>query len=322
MKFRKQIVFLFSCIALITYLSFHFSTSSDTASSLVSVQEHGPHMQVYLKDDNQTLLPLSLPIAEDMSEEEQIQLMFSYMSGKQKIKGFYALFTKECKVKDVQIQDGIAHIYFDDSLMNYKKDDELRILEAITWGATQFHDVEQVKLYQNDAPLALMPNANTPIPDILNRSIGINHFETSTMDLHASSTLNVFTTKSIRGKEYLVPRSRRVAIEGDTLTYSVNAILKDVSASSELTQPLYAQNIQIKHYEVKEGVLSVELNKNILASDTSVKQNVYDTLVLSLSMLDGVERVEIQVDDAVVTPKDQNEQAVSKYELSYNEVTY
>ena len=322
MKFRKQIVFLFGCIELITYLSFHFSTKQDTPVGLVSTQQGGPHVQVYLKDKDKTLLPLAISINEELSEEEQIQLMFSYMSGKQKMEGFYPLFTKECVVKEVRIQEGIAHIYFDDSVKNYKKEDELRVLEAITWGATQFHDVEQVKLYINGSAMEAMPLANTPIPSILNRSIGINHFETSTSNLHTSKTLTVFTTKNIKGKNYMVPRSRRVSIEGDTLAYSVNAVLHDVSVSSELNQPLYAQDIKIKDYQMNNGTLSLELNKNILSSDTSVKQNIYDVLVLSLSMLDNVDKVEIKVDGNIVTPKDQEEKAVSKYELLYNEVSF
>lgn len=322
LKFKKQIVFLFGCIALISYLSFHFAPVDDQRASVILTQDEGTHMQIYLKDKDQTLVPLSIPVNEETSEEEKLQLMFAYMSGKQQIKGFFPLFKKDCTLKHVEIEDGTAVLSFDDSLKSYKKEDELRVLEAITWGATQFHDIEQVKLLLNDQPLNEMPLAFTPIPEILNRSIGINHFETASSNLHNSTSLTVYATKKIEGQEYLVPKSRRVQMESDSLTSSVQSILSDISASSELMQPLYADNIHIEDYHMKDGLLSVELNKNILDSDASVKQNVYDTLVLSLAAIEGIERVEVRVDGNIVTPKAQNEQAVSKYELNYNCVKF
>ncbi|MGX8851334.1 GerMN domain-containing protein [Amedibacillus sp. YH-ame10] len=320
-KFKKQIAFLFGCIALITYLSIHFSSSQDSVR-VVSTQKEGTHMQIYLKDEDRTLIPLSIPVSEELSEDEKLQLMFSYMSGKQSVKGFLPLFQKECTLQRVIVQKGIASLYLDDSFKNYKAEDELRVLEAITWGSTQFHDIEQVKLFQNDQPLTSMPVANTPIPEVLNRSIGINHFETSASSLHDSTSITVFATKKIEGNEYLVPRSRRIQVSGDSLSAHVNSIITDISASSELLQPLYADDIEVKDFKMQDGTLYVELNKNILSSDASVKQNVYDTLVLSLATLEGIQRVEVRVDGVVVTPKSQKAEAVSKYELMYNEVTF
>ena len=167
-----------------------------------------------------------------------------------------------------------------------------------------------------------MPNANTPIPNVLNRSIGINHFETSTTSLHDSSSLTVFYTKKIQGQEYMVPRSRRVRMESDELKSSVSSILQDVSASSELVQPLYADDIQIEDFQIFDGSLVVNLNKNILANDRSVKQDVYNALVLSLATLPGIEKVELKVDGVVVSPKKQKAEMVSVYDLSYNEVKF
>lgn len=322
-KFKKQIAFLFGAIAMIAYCSVQFFPSQvkDT-TPVIAARDEGVHMQIYLKDQDHTLVPLSIPVNEEMSEEDKLQLMVAYMSGKQEIEGFQPLFQKECTMNKVKIQNGIASLYFDESLKNYQKEDELRVLEALTWGATQFHDIEQVKLFMNDTQLRVMPNANTPIPDVLNRSIGINHFETSTTSLHDSSSLTVFYTKKIQGQEYMVPRSRRVHMESDELKSSVSSILQDVSASSELVQPLYADDIQIEDFQIFDGSLVVNLNKNILANDRSVKQDVYNALVLSLATLPGIEKVELKVDGVVVSPKKQKAAMVSIYDLSYNEVKF
>jgi len=179
------------------------------------------------------------------------------------------------------------------------------------------------KLYLNDKQLTSMPNAQTPIPEILNRSIGINHFETSTTTLHDSASLTVFYTKKVQGNEYMVPKSKRVAqSQGDALKASVENILSDISVSSALDQPLYADDIKVSSFDVYDGSLIVNLNKNILASNRTVKQDVYNALVLSLAALPGIEKVEVRVDGVTVSPKDQKEDMVSVYALTYNEVQF
>lgn len=322
-KFKKQIAVLFGAIAMISYLSIRFFPSApEQTTAVIASNDKGVHMQIYMMDNDHTLVPLSIQINEEMSEEDKLALMVSYMSGKQEIKGFHKLFQKECVLQNVKIKNGIASLYFDNSLKEYKKEDELRILEALTWGATQFHDVEQVKIYMNNVELRVMPNANTPIPEVLNRSIGINHFETSASALHDSTSITVFYTKKVDGQQYMVPKSKRVKGGGDTLKTSVQQILSDISASSNLTQPLYADNIEVQNFEIYDGSIIVNLNKNILGSNRNVKQDVYDALVLSLASLPGISKVEVKVDGVSVTLPSQKDEMVSVYDLSYNEVKF
>ena len=127
-KYKKPLAFLFGAIAMISYLSIRYFPRTEDAQTVLSVQDESTHMQVYLKDHDHSLVPLSIPVSEEMNEEDKLQLMVSYMSGKQNIKGFLPLFTKECTVKKVMIANGKAVMDFDDSLKNYQKEDELRCL--------------------------------------------------------------------------------------------------------------------------------------------------------------------------------------------------
>lgn len=322
-NFRKQIAFLFGAIALISYVSIRYFPTNPETTTVLSTKEEGTHMQIYLMDGDRSIVPLSIPVNEEMSEEDKLGMMMAYMSGKQTIKGFQPLFQELCTLKEAKVKEGVANLYFDDSFSKYKAEDELRVLEAITWSATQFHDVEQVKLYQNGTLLKAMPKAKTPIPEVLNRSIGINHFETSTTALHSSSSLTVFYTKKIQGQEYMVPKSKRVAASSmTTMQTKVEEILADISASSELSQPLYLESIKVENLKLKDETLTITLNENILGSNRGVKQNVYNALTLSLSTLSGIKNIEVIVDGVSVSPKGIQESAVSIYDLSYNEVAF
>lgn len=98
--------------------------------------------------------------------------------------------------------------------------------------------------------------------------------------------------------------------------------LKYEDKALTIDQPLYADDIKVSSFDVYDGSLIVNLNKNILASNRTVKQNVYNALVLSLAALPGIEKVEVRVDGVTISPKDQKEDMVSVYALTYNEVQF
>lgn len=320
-RFKKQIAFLFGVIALITYVTVRYFPMEEETTSVVATADLSAHMQVYLMDRDQTLVPISIPVNEEMGEEDKLTMMMGYLSGKQTIKGFSPLFNEEVTLSNVSIADGKVVLQFDDSFLQYEADNELRVLESITWGATQFHDIEQVELQLNQTPLTTMPVANTPIPAILNRSIGINHFETGTSALHSSNELTVFYTKKIKGTTYMVPKTKRYPSTRKSIESKVNEIVEDISVSSTLSQPLVKNQVALESMELVDHEMKVNLNKNILGADKSVKQDVYDSLMLSLLSLDEVEKAQILVDGVVVSLTE-NDQSVSMQDITYNVVKF
>lgn len=320
-RFKKQIAFLFGMIAMVAYLSVRYFPIEKETTSVIQTVDEQVHMQVYLMDSDKTLVPISIPVDQEISEEDNISQMIGYMCGKQKIKGFSPLFEKEVSLEGVTIQDGLATLNFNESLAQYDKDNELRVLEALTWGCTQFHDVEQVRLQLNGKTLTSMPNAGTPIPEVLNRSIGINHFETATSALHSSDELTVFYTKKVEGTTYMIPKSKRYPATRASMMSKVNEIIDDVSVSSTLTQPMVKDQVELESMSIDKGLMKVSLNKNILGADQTVKQDVYDSLTLSLLSLDGVKQVQVLVDDVVVSIG-KDETPVSMNDVVYNVVKF
>lgn len=319
-RFQKQLAFLFGGIALMTYMSVRFFPQDTTDTAVIAIQESQNYMQVYMLDDDQTLVPLSIEVDEDLTVEDKLQLLVAYMSGKQTIQNFYPLFQEECRLLNVSIEDGIAVLNFDDTFKQYDESNELRLLEAISWGATQFQEIEQVQIQINGETLTHMPNGQTPIPEVLNRSIGINHFETASSTLHDSHSLTVFCTKSIDGNTYVIPQTRRV--QGDTdLVTQLDLILEDIRVSTNLTQPLYDEQVSVSTIQLQDGVLILDVDKNLLGSDQQLLQDAYHCLVLSLALLDGVEQITVRVDGESVSVVEDQE-VVSVADLYYNEVIF
>lgn len=322
MRFKKQIAFLFGAIAMISYLSVRYFPQNDDNTPVVSIiKEEGSQMQVYLLDQDETLVPLSIEVNEEWNEEDKLRLMVAYMSGKQQIAQFQPLFQDVCNLENVALENGIVTLNFDDTLKNYTPEYELRVLEALTWGACQFPDIKQVRISMNGEILRAMPNANTPIPEVLNRNIGINHFETASATLHTSREITVFCTKRMHGQVYMVPKSRRVPKGSDDVLDSVNQIVQDVSVTHQTTQPLFSNQVQVKQVTFENGVMVVDVNGALLDSSKSIKQDVYNALVLSLSMIEGVNEILVKVDGVMVSPFVEDT-PVSGYDLLYNQVKF
>lgn len=315
---KKQFKWIITLVVVVLIMVVWNIQKKEEPKTLRVNQEHTCMMQMYALDDKGTLIPLSLPCDEKDHIKDKMKKIVDNMS-KLSTNGFIPLFVKGTQLEDAVLVNGVLTLCFNEKFSNYEKQYELRVLEAIAWIATQFEGVKEVKIKVNDQILTQMPNG-TPIPSTLDKRIGINNFLTTTTALHNSDPLTVFYTKEIHGKMYYVPKTKRVA-SNQTLDETIATILEDVSVNSGLKQPLAQEKIKITEATVlKDNVLQVHLNHQILEEDRSAKKQAYETLILSLSMIDQTKKIQVFVEDVAVTLHGMNEVACSADELIYNEI--
>ena len=321
-RYKRQIALLFGAVAMLSYISVrNFPKEEETVSVVADVNHTS--VQAYLLDDSDTLVPISFRVDATTTIQDRLSLIMDYMNGTVKVDNFYPLFQQDCELLEATVEGGTATLTFNDAFSSYDEKKELRVLEALAWSTTQFQEVDNVKMKYQDQVLTKIPVGGTPIPETLNRNIGINHFETSTTSLYNSSTITVFYTKSIGGYEFFVPKSKRIPETSPTIESVVKHVMADVSVSSQLSQPLYNDNIDVKDIpRIENGTLIVNVNANILDSDRSAKQKAYDALILSLSTIIGVDNIKVYVDDVVVSLHGSNEDAISVSSMTYNQIPF
>lgn len=321
-RYKRQIALLFGAVAMLSYISLKNFPKEETTTSVVADVNH-TSVKTYLLDDSDTLVPISFRVDATTTTKDRIFLLMDYMNGTVRVDNFSPLFQQDCELLDVTIEGGIATLSFNEAFSNYDEKKELRVLEALAWGVSQFQEVENVKIQYQNQVLTKMPVGGTPIPEVLNQKIGINHFETSTTSLYNSSTITVFYTKNIGSHDFFVPKSKRIPEQNPTIENVAKYIMEDISASSQLSQPLYNDNIDIKDVpKMENGTLIVHVNANILDADRSAKQQAYDALILSLSTIMGVDHIKVYVDDVVVSLHGSNEEAISVSSMTYNEIPF
>ncbi|MEG0290018.1 MAG: GerMN domain-containing protein [Erysipelotrichaceae bacterium] len=316
-QYKKQIIFLFAMLGFISYVSLKMMPIKEENNVMVVAKQGEAVMQVYLFDFQDTIIPMSVSVAHEMKTVDKIKKMIAMMSEPHGT--FAPPLTKACKLEKVIIQDETAILTFNQKFLNYQKKQELKILEAITWGVTQFEDIKNIKLIVNEKILTKMPKAKTPILNPCNRSIGINNFESSSHFLHDSKGLTIYYTKKIDGKDYYVPKTIRMDANVNQFEESIQKVLERISVSSGLKQPLFTNDIKLmKSPQLENGTLKLSLNEAILAHDRVAKKAAFETLILSMSLFDGVKRIEVSVDDVVISLHGSNEDAIEIKDLFYN----
>ncbi len=324
-RYRKQAALLFGTVAVFSYLSIHYFPTQNDPKESITVMETSKQeaIQIYVLDQDNTLIPMEKTIDTGKSTEEKLQIMIQGMCADQVKGDFSGVLASGTQLDNVIIEGNLVKLYFNEQLKHYEPSQELKVMEAITWGATQFPDITNVELYLGEERLTQMPLANTPIPTTLNRKLGINHFESASTSLSDAHTILVYYTKDIDGSLYFVPKSKRIAGDPNDMETIVNEVLNDVSASAQLQAPLYDETIEAMDLpRIENQKLIVNMSNTLLDSDRCAKQRAYEALVLSLAYNFDVEEVQVFVDDQVVSLHGSNEEAVSVSSLHYNPIPF
>lgn len=211
--------------------------------------------------------------------------------------GFEAVLPADTKIS-VDVEDKVATVDFSNEFKNYKAEDELRILQSITWTLTQFDSIEKVKLQMNGHPLEEMPVNGTPISDELTRNDGINLDTSSVADITNTKPVTVYYIGGEENSSYYVPVTKRVS---NKVENNIDAIVKELAKGPDLDSNLlneFRSDVKLLDVpKIKDGVVTLNFNESIYHSFDKkiISQSVLESLVLSLTEQNGIEKVSVTV---------------------------
>lgn len=211
---------------------------------------------------------------------------------------FRAVLPAGTKVS-VDIKKDVANVDFSKEFSEYKPEDEMRILQAVTWTLTQFDGVEKVKMTLNGNEMDEMPVNGTPIGETTSRAIGINFDHSLVTDISNTKPVTVYYLGGEEGNYYYVPVTKRVSNKNENNIEAVVAeLVKGPAAGTNLSPSLAKEVELLEKPEMKDGVVTLNFNEAIYSSfeDKYVSVNLLNALVLSLTEQKGIESVAVQVD--------------------------
>ncbi|PLT32354.1 GerMN domain-containing protein [Bacillus sp. V5-8f] len=256
--------------------------------------------ELYLIDKNGYVVPqtIELPNSKGVAKQALEYLVVNGPVSNVLPNGFRAVLPADTEV-DLNInKDGVAVVDFSPEFKNYKKEDELKIVQAVTWTLTQFDTVKKVKLQVNGQELKEMPVDGTPLQDGLTRAHGINLDTSNVADITNTRPLTVYYVGGDEGSHYYVPVTKRISeMKQDNVAAVIDELIKGPSYSYNLLSDFMPDVKLLDSPKLSEGKVTLNFNESILGSfkEKKVSQTMLDALVLSLTEQSGIKSVELQV---------------------------
>ncbi|WP_019242833.1 MULTISPECIES: GerMN domain-containing protein [Bacillus] len=256
--------------------------------------------ELYLLDKNGYVVPQSvaLPNSTGVAKQALEHLVENGPVSNMLPNGFRAVLPADTAV-DVDInKKGVATVDFSSEFAKYKAEDELKILQAITWTITQFDSVKTVKLQMNGHELSEMPVGKTPISAALTRASGINIDSSDVVDITNTMPLTVYYLGGNEKDYYYVPVTKRVNMENENVVSAViDELAQGPSSSSHLLNEFAPELTLLDEPKIKDGKVALNFNESIYSSfeEKTVSKRLLDALVLSLTEQKDIQSVEVQV---------------------------
>lgn len=259
--------------------------------------------QLYLIDQNGFVVPytMNLPKTDSVAKQSLEYLVEGGPVSNVLPNGFRAVLPRDTQVLGVNIkEDGTAIADFSKEFSTYKKEDEAKILQAITWTLTQFDSVKNVKIWVNGHEQKEMPVNGTPIQDGVSRAIGINYDSSDVVDITNTHPLTVYYMAETEGQKYYVPVTKRVSnTETDPIVSAVEELVKGPALATGLLSGFQDEVELLSAPKYEDGKVTLDFNKAIYGSfdeeQKIISSHALESLVLTLTEQKGIESVAVTV---------------------------
>ncbi len=282
-------IFVFS-LALVSYLYLKDEDNDVTDTYLQTV---------VFKDSDNELIPISLNFYSTVDIEEDVYNRIELMTSTElESYGLYPVLSENLKVLDVELNDNVLTINFNDELYS---SNALDIIETLAFTMTDYSEVDTLEIQIEGENVSYLPNSDIPL-SALSSNLGLNNFEetSSVTYLHNTVAAMIYQNKTINGYNYYVPTTYRID-ENASLLEQVYTILSYIQS-----------NINVLDASLNDSILTVELDSNILLDNETIDKDLENLIVLSLTSLENIDDVDIIIDGQSVTTVE-----TSKLEFNY-----
>ncbi|KGX89037.1 GerMN domain-containing protein [Pontibacillus litoralis] len=270
--------------------------------------------QLYLLDEEGMVVPqtVAVPMV-DSKEVAKQSLEYLVKDGpvtELLPNGFQAVLPAGTQFSLNLLEDGTVVVDVSKEFEDYRAEDELKVLQAMTYTLTQFDSIERLKLQINGHDTDVMPVNGTPVAEGYSRANGINLEIGDVMDLTDSDSVTVYYPSQHNDQLYYIPVTKRVDVkESKKYETIVETLINGPGYNNTGLLTVFNQDVKlIAEPDLENGVLTLTFNENVLNDfdDKSVVTNkVMESLVLSLTEQPEVEAVSVKVEnkDKVFTEK-------------------
>lgn len=296
-KFMKKrfFIFLFPVVAIcITVGALVFSNDDKglEQSFVVDIEKEQTYRKVYMLDNDNYLVPLTFGFDSKELLADDIRYVISMLRDESPLtnKGYSTLLNENVMIQGIELDNNILNVDFSKEFNEHEASKEEQIIESLTWTLMQYDEVNGVTFSVDGVKLEMLPQSGIMLPDVLDKTIGINKYYDTTGNIYNTTSVTVFYEKENYGETVYVPVTRRVIKEENEKMSIYNAMCEEISVMSGLTKLNVLGLIDSKSViNFNEEDINISLITNALIEEGIIDSEIYEVLVMTYTDLNDIE---------------------------------
>lgn len=287
-KYLRNISMIFLC----AFATFVYFKNDDVKT----VKKKANMQTVIFKDQDETLIPVSVDIGVKDNKENNIRGIIETMKSKDFTQlGLYPIFNKKLELNALIIESNQLTFNFTNNFKISNNQQALDICEALSYLFCK-DGISKINMKIDGKAVSSFENTTIPL-SCITPNLGINNFETSTFDLYQTSSVLVYNEKEIAGKTYYIPTTTRIQNTNQTIDQKVSLLLDHFENNTKVETT--------KKSQLNDGLLSIYLSSRILDNSENISPTLYSRLEKSFLSLPDVSSVHIYINNELIQ-EDQN----------------
>ena len=287
-KYLRNISMIFLC----AFATFVYFKNDDVKT----VKKKANMQTVIFKDQDETLIPVSVDIGVKDNKENNIRGIIETMKSKDFTQlGLYPIFNKKLELNALIMESNQLTFDFTNNFKISNNQQALDICEALSYLFCK-DGISKINMKIDGKAVSSFENTTIPL-SCITPNLGINNFETSTFDLYQTSSVLVYNEKEIAGKTYYIPTTTRIQNTNQTINQKVSLLLDHFENNTKVETT--------KKSQLNDGLLSIYLSSRILDNSENISPTLYSRLEKSFLSLPDVSSVHIYINNELIQ-EDQN----------------
>ena len=287
-KYLRNISMIFLC----AFATFVYFKNDDVKT----VKKKANMQTVIFKDQDETLIPVSVDIGVKDNKENNIRGIIETMKSKDFTQlGLYPIFNKKLELNALIMESNQLTFDFTNNFKVSNNQQALDICEALSYLFCK-DGISKINMKIDGKAVSSFENTTIPL-SCITPNLGINNFETSTFDLYQTSSVLVYNEKEIAGKTYYIPTTTRIQNTNQTIDQKVSLVLDHFENNTKVETT--------KKSQLNDGLLSIYLSSRILDNSENISPTLYSRLEKSFLSLPDVSSVHIYINNELIQ-EDQN----------------
>lgn len=326
---KKIITFIFAPLVIVFIIagfligSIYQHKEKNVITDSIDKKINYTYNELYLLDKNNTLVPLTIKYESFDTKGEEIMYIISNLKTNSQVSNiFTGIIPSNTKVNNLNLNNKVLEIDFDENFKTYEAKNELKILESLTWTLTSLDYIDGLYLSISGNRLKNMPVNNTPINGLLTKQIGINNFLLTSTIIEQGQRVLSYYEKVIDDKYYYVPVTHYVNNKDGLSIYdlTIQTLFVNPGITSSLNVCRCLENTSMVTSSIlNDNILYLSLSEDILFDELTVSYDVYKIMKEVTILLDNVNDVSFLMDLEEIKVNNftqENESKVSKIELN------